>query len=258
MANPEHVELVRQGANAISRWQLKNGKKTLDLSGANLRGVDLYDARLQKADLGGANLNRANLSCADLSGANLVGANLSEADLMSACFSGAELCGADLREANLSHTDFGWADLTDANLNGAIVKKVNFSNAQGVDLSNAKEFVPSHQEEVAAAREKSKGKMSKGLKIILFFLLILLVTLIPGMLMSPPGGKPLTTAQFLAGLIPFIAFLLFYFSIIAGTAMIATEKGYSITIGLILVLTLSVVGLLIMLLLPDNQNQEYF
>ncbi|QDU48718.1 pentapeptide repeat-containing protein [Gimesia panareensis] len=258
MANPEHEDVVQQGAKAIAEWRMKYGRITLDLSGADLRGVDLNGVKMPKANLGGANLNRANLSCTDLSDANLVGANLSEADLMCACCSGAELCDADLREANLNQTDLSWADLTNANFSGAIVKKVNFSNAQGGDLSNAKEFVPSHQDEVAAAREKSKGKMSKGVKLILFFLLILLVTLIPGMLMSPPGGKPLTTAQFLAGLIPFIAFLLFYFSIIVGTAMIATEKGYSITIGLILVLTLSVVGLLIMLLLPENQSQEYF
>jgi len=49
-----------------------NGER--DFSGANLSGVDLYNANLI-----GANLSGANLSGADLYNANLIGANLSGA-----------------------------------------------------------------------------------------------------------------------------------------------------------------------------------
>ena len=81
-----------------------------DLSGANLRGANLYEANLINAELTGANLYEANLFEADLSGANLRGANLCEADLTNAELTGAnlyeaDLRGADLREADLRETD---------------------------------------------------------------------------------------------------------------------------------------------------------
>lgn len=91
------------------RWIAgKDGGECADLSGANLRDADLYDA-----DLRWANLRGANLSDADLSWANLRGANLSDADLR-----GANLSSANLRSANLSD-----ANLCNAKLSGAKLPK---------------------------------------------------------------------------------------------------------------------------------------
>lgn len=50
MANPEHVEVVRQGAEAIDRWREANPGVCLDLSGADLRAADLAKASLLDAD----------------------------------------------------------------------------------------------------------------------------------------------------------------------------------------------------------------
>src|SRR5687768_5236735 len=76
MANPKHVELVRQGAGAIRAWRKKYPATILALQGAALQGADL-----RGADLQGANLRRANLEGADLRGANLEGADLAYASL---------------------------------------------------------------------------------------------------------------------------------------------------------------------------------
>ena len=38
MANAEHVEIVKNGADAISEWQEKNPESALDLEGADLSG----------------------------------------------------------------------------------------------------------------------------------------------------------------------------------------------------------------------------
>ncbi|MCH8087651.1 MAG: pentapeptide repeat-containing protein [Chloroflexi bacterium] len=46
MANPEHVKVVRQGAEAIARWRKNNQRVALDLSQADLSGADLIDANL--------------------------------------------------------------------------------------------------------------------------------------------------------------------------------------------------------------------
>lgn len=69
MANPEHVEIVLQGKEAIAKWRKGNPKKRLDLSCVDLEGTDLSDADLTRADLSLANLSKAVLFNAELNGA---------------------------------------------------------------------------------------------------------------------------------------------------------------------------------------------
>jgi uncharacterized protein YjbI with pentapeptide repeats len=76
MANPEHLEILKQGVDQWNRWRSEHPDVRPDLPGANLRGANLEHAKLgtsdlRKADLRDANLNRGNLSGADLSEANL-------------------------------------------------------------------------------------------------------------------------------------------------------------------------------------------
>ena len=134
-----------------ARWIVgKNDGECADLSGANLRDADLYDADLRWANLRGANLSDAdlrwanlrgaNLSAADLRGANLRSSNLSAADLRganlsSANLSAANLSAADLRGANLSSANLSAADLRSANLRSANLSDANLCNAK---LSGAK------------------------------------------------------------------------------------------------------------------------
>jgi hypothetical protein len=86
----------------------------LDVSGQNLRGIDLLQF----------NLKGAHMSQARICEANLCGANLSTADLHGADLRGTYLCWADLRGANLAEADLReanliWADLSWASLGGA-------------------------------------------------------------------------------------------------------------------------------------------
>lgn len=154
MANPEHVEIVRQGVEAIAEWRRTNPTVRLDLSGAdlsraylleadlsgaalaqanmlqavlaqaNLSGADLPEANLNfsvltRADLSGANLFRASLVGAMAFGTNLSGVNLTEADLAMANLMFADLSGAKLVKANLSGTNLASAELLSADLTGA-------------------------------------------------------------------------------------------------------------------------------------------
>lgn len=68
-----------------------------DLSGKDLRGVDLTSAHLE-----GANLSHADLSFSSLKGANLEGAHLDHAFLRSTDIDGANLRGADLRKSRIT------------------------------------------------------------------------------------------------------------------------------------------------------------
>ena len=59
MANSEHVEIVKRGADAIQEWREENPDAPLNLSEADLREANLRGANLFEASLAGANLSRA-------------------------------------------------------------------------------------------------------------------------------------------------------------------------------------------------------
>ena len=52
MANPEHLAVVKQGNDAISRWRNENPSNTLDLTGADLSEANLRGANLGRAVCG--------------------------------------------------------------------------------------------------------------------------------------------------------------------------------------------------------------
>ncbi len=124
MANPEHVKIVRQGADAIAAWRKKHPKEPLDLSGA-----DLCEANLCEANLSGANLGRTDLIGARLIGATLDGAHLSSAVLVHADLSDAHLRLADLLNADLTNANLTGADLTAANLSCSILRIADLRDA---------------------------------------------------------------------------------------------------------------------------------
>jgi uncharacterized protein YjbI with pentapeptide repeats len=101
MANPEHLERLRQGVAAWNAWREKHPNFQPDLTEANLAEADLRacysGGRLRRVNLSEANLNRANLNRANLTGAVLGGTILNEAILNEAI-----LIGANLTKANLS------------------------------------------------------------------------------------------------------------------------------------------------------------
>lgn len=109
-------------------WIETNGEKGVCaylreaiLTGANLAGVELWDANLREASLQGANLTGADLRNANLrevwvEGTNFTGANLRDAKLYGVDFSGANMTGASLQGSNLEDADLtnaiGLADIS--------------------------------------------------------------------------------------------------------------------------------------------------
>ncbi|MBV8883202.1 MAG: pentapeptide repeat-containing protein [Chroococcidiopsidaceae cyanobacterium CP_BM_RX_35] len=79
--------------------------KTVNLQAANLAGANLQDADLEKANLQETNLQAANLQGADLGKANIAGANLQGANLFDADLEKANLIGAKIEGANLQGAD---------------------------------------------------------------------------------------------------------------------------------------------------------
>ena len=166
MANMEHVQIVRQGRDAVVKWRQEHPGENLDLFNcymsharipmvdlhncdmrdsdfmgamlrrANLSGCYLNPAHLYRSDLREADLSRALLNGANLRGANLTGANLEQANLDASILSGANLTGANLRRANLTRVNLNGANLTDADLTEANFSgaALNRSNLNGANL----------------------------------------------------------------------------------------------------------------------------
>ncbi len=152
--NKQHLAILNRGVVAWNRWREKNpevspelaGAKPLeqdlsqiDLSGADLRGINfcwtsLCNAKFIGADLREANLTSANLSNADLRGANLTKATLTNTYFVAANLNGANLSAAYLKDANLSSANlkaanFNSANLTFVDLRCAVLVETNFTNA---------------------------------------------------------------------------------------------------------------------------------
>jgi uncharacterized protein YjbI with pentapeptide repeats len=150
---PEHLELLKQGAKCWNLWRERNPNIIPRLSGQDLRGIDLREVNLSRADLSSiegygidlyranlqsANLRRAFLQSASLHQANLAGADLSDASLSSGNLMGARLQKATLRGTTCLNCDFhsanlNRADLTAANLNYAHLFDANLSGATLID-----------------------------------------------------------------------------------------------------------------------------
>ena len=161
MADSEQLSVLNRGVTAWNMYRKLNPEvqpdlRWVNLSLANLRGVDLSQTRLDRANLSGAMLSQANLHGAslreaslgeaNLSSARLDEANLKRADLSRANLSRASLKSATLTSANLSRTDFFETDLTQATLTEAFLYQTSFANtrlAGAIDLETCRHLGPS-------------------------------------------------------------------------------------------------------------------
>ncbi len=126
MANPEHLEILKQGVETWNQWRRDNPVVRPDLTMVNLGGVSLVGI-----DLSGANLEEASFCVLDSRLENIVSANLSEANLSRANLRGVTLVEADLSDgrADLRGVDLSGASLDLATLSGADLKGANLSEA---------------------------------------------------------------------------------------------------------------------------------
>jgi hypothetical protein len=134
MANEEQLRILKVGVEAWNQWRKDNSSSKVDLSGAdlsgmNLTGIDLRDARLTRVDFRESNLQKARLSLANLSRAAFIGASLNQANLKETRLSSAILINADLRDADLTSAYFHKTILAKSDLSGAYLYKAHFSEA---------------------------------------------------------------------------------------------------------------------------------
>ena len=100
------------------------------LTGARLDGANLEDATLKEADARGVSFTGARMRGVSLYKARLEGACLRGCDLLRAGMRSCNLRGVDLSGADLRRAEMFWADLTGADLTGAIMTPTDIQFAQ--------------------------------------------------------------------------------------------------------------------------------
>jgi hypothetical protein len=138
LADPVHIDVLRQGPRAWNAWREQNPLQIPDLEAAalslgqrqwgpvnggpiNLQGARLSRTFLRSSCLSRADLNGADLSETDLNCARLDHANLSAANLAHAVLDDADLSDSVLTRANLIGTRLrGARGLTQAQINETI------------------------------------------------------------------------------------------------------------------------------------------
>lgn len=117
MANPEHIEIVRQGVSAIRAWRKRTMPcDRLDLTQAVIDGAMLENVNLRGANLVGAYFASTVFRDQYLKGADVKGTLLSGADLRDAELFATLWRGVNLREADLTEAQCGWTVFSDINL----------------------------------------------------------------------------------------------------------------------------------------------
>lgn len=156
MANPDHIDKLREGVDSWNQWRRQHPGIIPELGGAELNLKNLAGVNFDRAELSRANLSRANLTDAILRNAKL-----NRADLLNANLSAANLFGANLSNSNLSGTDLSRAKLDRAELYGAnltrtILADTNFDQAKvGVTTFANVDFSQARNLETVRHREPS-------------------------------------------------------------------------------------------------------
>jgi uncharacterized protein YjbI with pentapeptide repeats len=162
--------------NALSPEERKKAGhfRRVDLSGADLKGAELWDLDFQGAVFDGASLFEAKLGRSDLRKASFKNARLTAARCGGATFSGADFTNALLIDAHLCVCMF-----SSANFQGAVLRGADFDHAdlRGADLSNTD---PS-QARFEHTKYDERTRLPKGF------------TPPPGMLWKGHGPAPGTT-----------------------------------------------------------------
>ena len=161
MANPRHVALLKKGKTAWNSWRLKRPSIGVDLSHADLAGLDLsgnndgsmFDSRynlasadFRFADLRGTNLNfsllvASNLRHADLRGAKMTNAFCNSCDFTFAKLNNLQAPYIDLIAATLAFTSLAGSKLNNAFFGMTVFAQTNLKGVTG--LSTCKHCEPS-------------------------------------------------------------------------------------------------------------------
>lgn len=150
MANPQHVQWLREGREAWnerrnvddlvpdlseSRWRFPESLDGYNLERSDLRNADFFGVQVARANLANSNLSGlhadgSRFNDAVLGGSDLTGARLHSVDFRKSILQRADLTGADLRLADLSDADLRFAKVDGARMESATLCRTNAIGAR--------------------------------------------------------------------------------------------------------------------------------
>lgn len=126
MADPDHLQILKQGVGVWNSWKNRFGKLRPHYTGTIHLTADLSEANLSNLDLSDVDFNRMNLCGVNFSGAKLCGASFTESYVQ----------GVNFQDADLSDTTF---DLGYIGTNsGSIIDPSTLRNKSDTSFENAK------------------------------------------------------------------------------------------------------------------------
>ncbi len=151
MANPEHVEILKQGVEVWNKWikqvvhKLEQEGKDIDFLIADLSGIDLSNQVFEYIDLSAVDLSGSNLVGTLILNSNLTGADLQNANCTDAFFEATEMYRTDFSGSNLHGCTiqlcvFAWNNFKGTRFDEAqfyhcIFSDIDFSTAIGLENS---------------------------------------------------------------------------------------------------------------------------
>jgi uncharacterized protein YjbI with pentapeptide repeats/beta-lactamase regulating signal transducer with metallopeptidase domain len=107
-----------------------------DLSGRDLRNIDLHGLKITGADMTKTDLRGANLAGTEFAGTDLSGANLDGANLTNARFTGTDISNTTFHNARMDGVRFVGVSLRGTGLDPAGIRAVLLRGCEGCDLSH--------------------------------------------------------------------------------------------------------------------------
>jgi len=130
MANPEQLEIIKQGAQAWNKWRETVNPPQIDLTNEELSALHVSGANFREAYFVLSTLDRSQFHGADFTRACLIDASAENANFSRAKLIDCRLRGARLRSAHLNDADLSHSDLTNVDLHGGDLRRANVTEAQ--------------------------------------------------------------------------------------------------------------------------------
>ena len=143
MADPTHVEKLKEGVPGWNQWRTAHPQLVPDLSRLafcreEFEGSSIWDSKSERIDLSGIDLSGANMRLATFLEVDLKIATLERADLLGATLNRVDMNRAILQRTSLARSSLFRVKLREANLEGAIFASARVERAdfEGANLRN--------------------------------------------------------------------------------------------------------------------------
>jgi WD40 repeat protein len=132
---PVPTRVVLRGAD-LSGWTIRgaSAQRPLVLTGADLAGCDLAQAKLEHVDLGGASLVGGSIRCAELVNCRLVGADLSDTDASGSIWHTVDARDLVADTCNWQSAELSRCDLTAARMGLSFAQRATTALIAGIDI----------------------------------------------------------------------------------------------------------------------------